>query len=489
MEPVVSGLTHAGYPIRKIDIDQHRQLAQQFNVTSIPCFILVRGDQELHRIVGPTSQREIMQLFESVTRVAGANTTGGRVRAQSPDVPLNRIAPNSAGHGRWNPSDASTGSFADTGQSAATTMPAAQQEAGAGDPFRRARIDTVSYDAAAPQTMAAGGSQPSSQDLIKYCARLKIEDRDGSSYGTGTIIDVRGDQALILTCGHIFRDSKGDGTVLVDLFVPGAPKKIPGRVVGYDMDRDVGLVSIRPGVKLTPAPVAPEGFELKQGDKLLTVGCNNGSDPTVEHTHVLATNKFVGPPNVQVAGQPVQGRSGGGLFTSQGMVVGVCNAADPTDNAGLFAAAAAIHAQLDAARLSSIYRSQLANPAYANADRNLPANGDSRGANAMDDRAVGLASATTPVVPNAADLARTVGAGENRVTLASLTQQVGDAEVICIICPRGNPQAKNEVVVLDRASSAFMQQLAAERQTQQSRRLTSHETRTPARDEWRGARE
>jgi S1-C subfamily serine protease len=412
--------------------------------------------------------------------VANAISTGGRVRAQSPDGPLNRIAPNSAGHGRWNPSDASMGSFADTGQSAAATMPAAQQEAGAGDPFRRARIDTVSHDAAAPQSTADNSTQQSGQDLIKYCARLKIEDRDGSSYGTGTIIDVRGDQALILTCGHIFRDSKGDGTVLVDLFVPGAPKKIPGRVVGYDMDRDVGLVSIRPGIKLTPAVVAPEGFELKQGDQLITVGCNNGSDPTVEHTHVLATNKFVGPPNVQVAGQPVQGRSGGGLFTAQGMVVGVCNAADPTDNAGLFAAAAAIHAQLDAARLSSIYRSQLANPAYANAD--------ARGNNATTNHLAQPARASAPAIPNAAELARTAGAGDNRVTLASLTQQAGDAEVICIICPRGNPQAKSEVVVLDRASSAFMQQLAAERQTQQARRLTSHETRTPPRDKWRGAR-
>ncbi len=43
-------------------------------------------------------------------------------------------------------------------------------------------------------------------------------------------------------------------------------------------------------------------------------------------------DKFLGPPNLQVAGAPVQGRSGGGLFNKDGLVIGVCNAADPEDN-------------------------------------------------------------------------------------------------------------------------------------------------------------
>jgi hypothetical protein len=51
------------------------------------------------------------------------------------------------------------------------------------------------------------------------------------------------------------------------------------------------------------------------------------------------------------------------------------------------------------------------------------------------------------------------------------------AEVICIVRPLGDPQAKSEVVVLDRASQAFLEQLAAERSTQSTRRLTSMEVR------------
>jgi hypothetical protein len=44
------------------------------------------------------------------------------------------------------------------------------------------------------------------------------------------------------------------------------------------------------------------------------------------------------------------------------------------------------------------------------------------------------------------------------------------AEVICIVRPRANPAGKSEIVVLDTASQAFLQQLAVEQraQTQQT---------------------
>ena len=59
---------------------------------------------------------------------------------------------------------------------------------------------------------------PSGQDLIQRSARLTIADPKGSSYGSGTLIDSRGGEALVLTCGHIFRDSQGKGQISVDLF-------------------------------------------------------------------------------------------------------------------------------------------------------------------------------------------------------------------------------------------------------------------------------
>src|SRR5207248_11561214 len=59
--------------------------------------------------------------------------------------------------------------------------------------------------------------------------------------------------------------------------------------------------------------------------------------------------------NVQVAGQPVVGRSGGGLFSADGMVIGVCNAAEPVDREGLFAALGSIQDR-KSTRLNSSHR-------------------------------------------------------------------------------------------------------------------------------------
>ena len=54
MAPIVSKLERQGFPVRKVDIDQHKALAQQYNVSSIPCFVLVVNDREVTRIVGQT---------------------------------------------------------------------------------------------------------------------------------------------------------------------------------------------------------------------------------------------------------------------------------------------------------------------------------------------------------------------------------------------------------------------------------------------------
>ena len=52
---------------------------------------------------------------------------------------------------------------------------------------------------------------------------------------------------------------------------------------------------------------------MRPGDRAFSVGCDKGADPTVRQTHITAVNKYQGRPNVTAAGQPVDGRSGGGL--------------------------------------------------------------------------------------------------------------------------------------------------------------------------------
>jgi thiol-disulfide isomerase/thioredoxin len=454
MDPVVQRLASMGYAVRKVDIDQQRDLASQFKVRGVPCFVMVVGGQEVDRVVGATSFERLQQMFARHSPAASHSPRPPvQARGQSPDVPA---------------------------QNAAATT------------------------AANPALDA---------QLLSACVRLKIDDATGHSYGSGTIIDVRGQEAVVLTCGHIFRDSKGQGRISVDLFGSGAPQGLPGRLIAYDLESDVGLVSFHSTCNLNPARVAPAGFRPKPGDAVINIGCNNGGDPTVRHSRVTSIDKFLGPANLQVAGQPVVGRSGGGLFSAHGLVIGVCNAADPTDNEGLYAALPSIWALLDKQGLAALYQRRESavarGPAQAPAsgalaDRDVPnlpqqmpvAMVDAPLSDFSRSRLPGGASSHAAVATHEAagqsdragrtapGLSRQSGPAGSRFTApeqAALAQiqSRGGAEVICIVRPN-DPQGKSEVVVLDKASHEFLRHLAAERSNQEARHLTSLQVDRPA---------
>jgi len=425
MEGTISELEQAGYPVRKVNIDRERSLAAQYHVESIPCFVLLVDGKEAGRLNGAVRRSELLAMFAQARVKSGGE--GLIARGQSPDAPV---------------------------------RPVALPQESAKNPFTRNRW-TPSADAQ-PGTQRgappASGAHPSPNSLIDSSVRLTIEDPKGYSYGSGTLIDTRQGEALVLTCGHIFRDSQGKGKISVDMCGPQGRQKIAGRLIGYDLKSDIGLVSIRPGVPVSVAPVAPKGYRINAGDQVVTVGCNNGGPATAIPTKVTGIDKFLGPPNVQVAGLPVQGRSGGGLFTADGQVIGVCNAADPTDNEGLFAALAAIQNYLDQQGLTAIYTNRATAPsALAKEVPSMPER--------MPNAKLAARSAAADAMGGLSDA--------ERATLAQLKQRSDSAEVICIVRSLSDPQAKSEVIMLDRASSAFLRQLAVDREAQEGRQLTS----------------
>jgi hypothetical protein len=287
---------------------------------------------------------------------------------------------------------------------------------------------------------------------LAVSARLKIEDPTGQSFGSGTVIDCRNGEALIITCGHVFRESQGKGKITVDLF--GAPglQGLPGQVVGYDLERDLGFVAIRPGVEVPRAPVASRNGRSQVGEPVFSVGCNGGQDPTVMSSAVTAIDKYLGPPNIQASGMPVQGRSGGGLFNAQGELIGVCNAADPEDQEGLYAALGTIYAEMDEMKLSAIIES--ASP---------PA----------------TVAATAEVRPVSHETETLTQAGAEPEIAAALADHTG-AEVICIVRSLRDPRAKSNVIVLDRASPDFLAKLTAEKSVQENRQLTGYKRQNTA---------
>ena len=136
---------------------------------------------------------------------------------------------------------------------------------------------------------------------------------------------------------------------------------VEGSAVDYDFDRDVGLIRIRPGRRLPACRVVPAHWQPKSRMQVLTVGCSEGHDATAWHTVISRPriqNFLSGHPTyeaIECDVAPKQGRSGGGLFTTDGYVAGVCNFAEPQGNHGLYATPRSIYHVLDRNNLMALY--------------------------------------------------------------------------------------------------------------------------------------
>jgi thiol-disulfide isomerase/thioredoxin len=478
MAPIVAEVAAAGWVVRSVDVDRETDLVRRFGVTGVPCYVLLVKGHEAGRINGATTRPELERLL-----AASAAPLGGK------PLPPPAAPPTAAEPGIPLPVKAASAPLAMESpiRSAPVEPPSA-----AGPTATAARADVgVPAGAVAPATALAPAATEPPRDalerkLMAATARLRVESAAGVSRGTGTVIDCRQGEALILTCGHIFRDSEGKGRVEVDLFATGGPRGVAGQVVAWDLRRDLALVSIFTDAPLEAVRVGAADRRVAPGESVVTVGCNGGADPTIHHSRITAVDKYLGPANVQVAGQPVQGRSGGGLFAIDGTLIGVCNAADPADNEGLFAALPSIHEQLEEAGLAFVYRnvypSAGADALAAGGSAHVPAMPDAMPPVAFDrrDRADAVPTASTNVVvppsapegpavpapapmpvpaPKPAAAAPPLSAGEQAL-LDHVRRHEGKAEVICIVRPHDAVGNASEVFVLNNAGSDFIDHLS-----------------------------
>ena len=181
-----------------------------------------------------------------------------------------------------------------------------------------------------------------------------------------------------------------------------------------------------------------------------------------------------------MAGQPVVGRSGGGLFSADGMVIGVCNAAEPTNREGFYAALEKIDTVLDQQHLASLYQQPIAPLALVPAMNRAS---DPRAMLAANDpfaRAARRRRCEFPTIkcrphrtrppPSLRSPARAPCAAANQPTALSDSEQMAlqeihrklreGSEVVCIIRDRNDPKSNSQVITLDRASPIFVNELA-----------------------------
>lgn len=459
MEPLIGQLEAAGYPVQKINMSRQPQAARQYGVTGVPCFILVSQGREVDRAVGAVGLQRLVQMFQKAgfRPDAGGQAHGARQDGR----PARSASRSSAGQGRTPP-----------------LMPVRHRSAAGGG--HRTKSSAPAFPANRTAASSEQSRRTATDRALAATVRIKIDEGGSHSYGTGTIVDAQSEEALVLTCGHIFRDSGGRGKIYVDLFsdaasqsAPAAHHTVPGQVIHYDLKRDVGLVAIRPGRSVTPMQVAGPGFRAHRGMRVFSVGCDRGAPPSVRESRVTHINKYLGPANIEVAGAPVDGRSGGGLFTNDGRLIGVCNAADPEDNEGLYAALETIHAELSAANLSFVYAAR---------SENAVAAGNSPRSSAKDR----LPEMPRRMEPPKADVAGwdsdSRGAlGGRQSTTGPLAPpfSADDTEVIVILRSRSQPDQQGEVLFFDRPTPAVLDLIAQQRDSSGRPQATAPQKTAP----------
>jgi hypothetical protein len=312
-----------------------------------------------------------------------------------------------------------------------------------GPAFANAPVDAAFAAAQSLDRRDAAARQLSPRErALRATVRLTVESANFRDIATGTIIDTHGDEALVVTCGHVFRDSAGKGRISVEFCgLPGAAATA-GQLITYDASQcDIGLVAIRPGFAVDTVPVAPSGFAAHERMSVFSIGCDNGGPASVLESRVSGINRYVGPPNIVVSGAPTEGRSGGGLFTSDGLLIGICNAADKSDDEGLYGALPTIHSQLAAIGLQRLFKPGAAESA---------------------DGGVKLAHQPEPSVP--ALPPQMPGQSFEAAAAPRAAAANGDVELIFIVRPRDGGAGRSEAVVISNPSRELLDLMGREAQ-------------------------
>ena len=435
IRPLINDFQSRNWPIRVVDAYSQPQLAEQFKIQNIPTFVLLDGTREVDRFVGAPDpvvfKPQLIAMFnkahESINK-----------RSEPIDIP---ISDNPISHTNFPPPS-----------------------------------DLARPSAAIPPRGSA--LEQSVNGLLSSSVRIRIEDPKGFSWGTGTIVDTNNGEALILTCAHIFKGSQGNGIVEIHLF-QNDPKnpvvKVPGRCIegGFDLENDIAFVVIKPPFSVKAIPIATVD-NLQPNQRLVSVGCDGGADPTVKQHIILSLDRFRTPSQnsnqfsyICVSGAPVQGRSGGGLFSEDGYLVGVCNTGDPNVNDGLFVPPHVIRQQLDRMGFSVVYK----NPSLVDSTFDAQPKENILAAAPVNISEKDAVSGTSPSLPSNLSSIALVGGhtpqktdltSEEQATIDEIRRRQADgAEIIVIVNParKGNEKPQSEVIKLSNVSDKFIETL------------------------------
>ena len=60
-KPIMSEIANEGHSVQFIDIDHQGDLAQQYNVRSVPTVVIEQNGSEVNRLIGATTKQVILE--------------------------------------------------------------------------------------------------------------------------------------------------------------------------------------------------------------------------------------------------------------------------------------------------------------------------------------------------------------------------------------------------------------------------------------------
>ena len=61
--PVMDNVANKGIPVTKVNVDYEIATVEKYGVSSVPTTILIDGEQEIKRFVGPKSEQQVIDFY------------------------------------------------------------------------------------------------------------------------------------------------------------------------------------------------------------------------------------------------------------------------------------------------------------------------------------------------------------------------------------------------------------------------------------------
>ncbi|MGL4594392.1 MAG: trypsin-like peptidase domain-containing protein, partial [Thermoguttaceae bacterium] len=281
--PLIHELAANGHSVEVVDATKHADLVQnRLGVSRFPTFLLLSHDKIIDRVEGGGDPNNLKPRLLSMFRLAEnsrqkgiENTIEKEMGSAKPSndfdnsadlmattTLVSSVSPANAPFSPPTLSPILPPQIAGTMQYSPPVLPA---QNGGKTTFKDSPKTNSELSRTIPNSFVSFPKKYESESRIPWVTssvKLRVDADNTHSWGTGTIVDARNGKALILTCGHIFRDSNGKGDVEVHLFGSDSTVRTFGKCLYYDIEIDLAIVVIAPPCPVQAIPIAPEELRI-----------------------------------------------------------------------------------------------------------------------------------------------------------------------------------------------------------------------------------